>query len=106
MTHKETISGIAVELFAKPATAEELAWVVAGWSSTEQALFFGELANALAQKCGRSRVNHQLCFIADAIRKDEEQQGLPDASEMINDLAWFLKHKGEQSSRVQESKTV
>lgn len=84
-----TICGIDQDHFKRRATPIELAKVIAGWHSDEQAEFIVCLAEALRDRCGGSAFM-QVKAIADCIIKVENDPLGGDGTDLLKEIVHHL----------------
>jgi hypothetical protein len=81
----KTICGIDCELFAKRPTPKELATIIAGWNSSQQADFFLDLGEQFRFQCG-DRVFMQWQYIAEELMKRENELCDGSGSQLLKEL--------------------
>lgn len=93
------ICGVPVSAFAERPLPEELARIVAGQDSDDQARFFMALGEDMKHMCGH-RVVFQWQYIADSLAKMEAEYVDGSGSELLTELADRMKDYANGQMRV------
>jgi hypothetical protein len=83
------VCGISLDNFKHQPTPEELGAIVAGWGSTEQAMFFICMGEYLRNRSG-GREPMQWQYIADDLKATEERLCDGSGSRLIQEIACRL----------------
>jgi hypothetical protein len=99
-----TICGIDLDLLKRQPSPEELAYIVAGWNSKDQADFLIVLGEQLREQSS-GRVAMQWQYIADDLSSTERRLHDESGSELIREIAQRLNGRHPPETPPQGERT-